>query len=221
MSHRDLADVWLQLEKRTDIGSILREFIGKFAQDKALQASEYPALFELILLFKISFDLQRIYLQSTTPDVESRRYLISPLHLIGFLSYLLHRTERFLIQRDHSETDKANIARLVAQTLVSGLRALQLNKEKIFTNGQRIWNVAEKDYVALVTLKDAIHRPWPINQDSVGHFLQFDICQQSILDLISPDGHSSSGDLCCNRSCSDLPDFIVGLVSIAISPGLV
>lgn len=63
MSPRGLVGVWLQLEKRSDIGCILREFIGKFTYDKALQAPEYPALLELMLMFKISFDLQRIYLQ--------------------------------------------------------------------------------------------------------------------------------------------------------------
>jgi hypothetical protein len=217
MSHRELAEVWLHLEKRTDITNILREAIGKYDHEIAFErqipdrrASDWPATWELILLCKASFDLQRLYLQSPAPSFESKRYLLRPQDLIGFLLYILQLKDNFPLSVDSSEDSAASLVRFVAQTLTSGLRVLQLNREKRFNNGEQVWIVTPQDLEAIKMLQAAMQRSWPSNQDHLVLFLTSEICGRSIQALLR---NFSPVDTCSGFQAPDLPDFTENPVS--------
>lgn len=131
MSHRAFATLWMQLEMRTDINNILQELIGQNSLESVVLPDDSDGLLEISLhlavLLRVIFDLQRTYYQHPRSDSHCP-YLLQPDQLLLAILYLLRLKSRvFRRLEDISEYYIAKRS-FIAQTVVSGLRALWLSK---------------------------------------------------------------------------------------------
>ena len=130
MSHRLIADIWTQLEGRTDIDNILREVVGQYSFESSV-ASDPEELqrlsLRLVVFLKVVFDLQRTYVPCLTDPCKSSHLLqhkqlcFAVIHLVRIKSEVFHH---------HAGISTQYIAyrSFLARALVSGLRALWLHK---------------------------------------------------------------------------------------------
>lgn len=131
MSHRLLASIWAIVVERTDIASIVNEAIGQHTTCPLSFVSMGLATWSLTLLFKIVFDVQRIYPQAPKPSLSSRSYLLSPSQVLLYLHYVLYCSPR----AGKSEYQPA-FRRLVLLSMLSGVRLLSLHRSTLFFSNE-------------------------------------------------------------------------------------
>jgi hypothetical protein len=90
--HKNLAAVWIHLQDRIAISSILREVIGQHALHDVFEADELQT--ETILWVKTIYDLQRCYLCGVTTGLSdilslSSSHLLPPDLLLSSILYLI------------------------------------------------------------------------------------------------------------------------------------
>jgi hypothetical protein len=127
MSHHAFATLWMQLERRKDIDNILSELVGRHSLEGSVLPDDSDGLLNASLsvavVLRVVFDLQRTYLQSPKPKVS---YLLQPRKLLAAIVFLL-RTKSKISRLFEDRSEHCLIKRsFIAQTLVSGLRALWL-----------------------------------------------------------------------------------------------
>jgi len=130
MSHHAFAALWMQLETRTDINNILSELVGRNSLESSVLPDHSDDLLEttlgLSVILRVIFDLQRTYLQSPRPELQSL-YLLQPSQLLLAIVHLLRLKSRvFYHSRDRISEHFVAQRSFIAQTLVSSLRALWL-----------------------------------------------------------------------------------------------
>jgi len=227
MSHNALALTWSHLEERTDIANILHEAIGQHTViHKNLLPDETHELtklsfWRLITLFKISFDIQRTYLQSRKPSVTLKDYLLAPRQLLLFLSYLCHiASDDQCASFGPSFYDDGALKVILGQTLVSGVRTLVLQHAKSFASGEsvelgRIWTPTAEEVEELKSLRLLLSLFHTYSSDTPLCSALFELSQKGLAGLLdeSDDHYSHVRTECCTRhEALDLPDFAVGLV---------
>ena len=130
MSHHTFATVWMQLKARTDIDNILCETIGHYNLESSIPVSSDETLrdsLRLVVFFKVVFDLQRTYSQCSNSSAESA-YLLQPKQLFLAIIHLIHLKARVYRRPRDTSVQFTTHRCFLAQTLVSGLRALWLRK---------------------------------------------------------------------------------------------
>ncbi|KAH0565199.1 hypothetical protein GP486_001415, partial [Trichoglossum hirsutum] len=131
MSHPHFAEVWIQLEKRTDIDNILCELIGQHNLETSVLDDDSSELLNSTLRFtahvKAIFDLQRTY---SLPSETSHHspHLLRPRQLFLTIVYLLRLKSRVFHQPNAPTTHYVDQRSFMAQAVVSGLRTLWLQK---------------------------------------------------------------------------------------------
>ncbi|KAE9369743.1 hypothetical protein N431DRAFT_560502 [Stipitochalara longipes BDJ] len=129
MALEDLANVWILLQERIDIGHIIPEIIGHFSLSSVGKLPPAAQHFSFFVWAKVIFDLQRTYSQSSNPSPATQAYLIQPRILLATIHYVLDlKLQLYPHQR---RVDKHTLAQryFVARVLQSGLRALQLRRK--------------------------------------------------------------------------------------------
>jgi hypothetical protein len=224
MSHQSITAIWTELEKRTDLATTLREAIGQYAihvslggddrfAPKSLQAFKY-----LVNLIKVTFHLQRTYLQSRDPSSKILQFLLEPPQVFDVLHFLLSIKDSCSQVPSSLRPVINQVLRSIAGVLLSGLRLLTLFKTKIFFN-------KEFDWVSRAELLKSRLQYWPLEEDSLYRFLIRELCIQSLKTfLASTDAQpiESVNALCRYhelhpgpRGFLDLPDYYDdGLVCI-------
>lgn len=120
-----LPSVWVELQARIDICSVVREILGHFAIKSVGEAPSASDSFSFIVWMKVIYDLQRTYLQSSDPSSETLSYLLPPRILFKTLRRVLE--VRSQLRPAETQNYPAQQPRyFAAQTLLSGVRALQL-----------------------------------------------------------------------------------------------
>lgn len=203
MSHQQCAAVWSVLQSRSDIDHILRELVGRYAFEVAIYRNDSLRVRNTSFLYVVSlkaiFDLQRTYLQSSDPSFESKTYLVQHDLLFQAVIHLLEvKTESF---GPHKElVDHKPYCGFLAQTLLSGLRALLLHKRSLMAEEHEM-------------LTRRFNEVWREEQlDDVHHFVVQMLCRQIILELGMPAQDSKYTQPACGLV--NLPDFAHKLVRL-------
>lgn len=201
MSHQHLAGVWSALQLRPDIDHILRELIGRHALDASLCSTDGHRLrnvsFQYLVSLKAIFDLQRTYLQSSNPTFESRSALLQHDLLFRAIMHLLEvKVGSFSYQRDLP--DHGKYCSFVAQVLLSGLRALLLQKHSL----------SSEDHKKLINRFDEVWKDEHL--ESVDHFVIKWLCRQIIQELPNDLENSIYAKPACGFV--NFPDFFDKLV---------
>ncbi|CAG8959037.1 hypothetical protein HYFRA_00012198 [Hymenoscyphus fraxineus] len=122
MAQEFLPKVWTEVQQRIDTCNIVREVLGHFALESIGQTSRASS-FNFIVWVKVIFDLQRTYLQSSKPSDETLSYLLPPQILLKLIQHVLEKRNGLR----HIDANNYRARRyFAAQTLLSGVRALQL-----------------------------------------------------------------------------------------------
>lgn len=125
MAPEVLPKVWAELQARIDICSVVREVLGHFAIEFVGEAPSASESFSFIVWMKVIYDLQRTYLQSSNPSSETLSYLLPPRILFKTIHRILEIRPR--LRHAENQNYPAQQPRyFAAQTLLSGVRALQL-----------------------------------------------------------------------------------------------
>ena len=136
MSHQTFAAIWVHLEARTDIDNVLREIIGQNSLESSVSLNPDELLnssVRLIIFVKVIFDLQRTYSQSSVPSTKSP-HLLQPRQLFLAIIYLLRLKSKVFCRSKDTSTEYVSQRSFLAQTLVSGLRALWLRRHAFPVN---------------------------------------------------------------------------------------
>ncbi len=167
MSHRSIAAIWAQLEKRADLTTILRDAVGQYAIEtvscgKDCSTRESTLAFNrLVNIVRTAFHLQQIYLQSRQPASNIEMFLIEPTFIIEILVFLLTvKDDCIRVHRDLRSVDE-KILRSIGAVLLAGLRLLTLYKSKVVLPSDFDWvSKAEflKKKLADWPLGDRVHR---------------------------------------------------------------
>ena len=180
MSHQALAAVWAQLEVRTDIDNIFCEVIGRNSLESSVLLTDSAELlsssFELVVFFKVIFDLQRTYSQGLRSS-SACPHLLRPQQLLFGIIYLL-RLKRRIFHRSGDTSDQYVAKRsFIIQTVVSGLRALWLRRYPL---------TPEK----IDQLRSSFHEAWSRDElIGIDSFLIHTLCQvmlENIYELSNP-----------------------------------
>lgn len=126
MSHCLLASIWTLLKDRTDVASIVNEAIGQHISCPTRLRPMGLATWTLTLLFKVVFDIQRLYLQAQTPSSTSKTYLLSPSQVIVYLQFVLSCSPR-----SGPSKHQPLFRRFVLITMLSGVRLLSLHRVRL------------------------------------------------------------------------------------------
>ena len=217
--HEILAEIWKHLEKRLDIESLVQEIIGKHSLQTASITSTSTnsqlcaSSLHLFVTLKIIFDLQRAYLQSCEPDSRTRAYILELDQLRLTIQYLIHVKSqpcwcgngnkngngKSHVRPNNAQDQEYNgQLYFLAQTLVSGLRALWLHPQQLplqqVSNLTKSFNAAWND----------------LPLDAGTSFLIDGLCRRILQEL---DERPKSG--LAKPACEvlRLPDYELGLVS--------
>lgn len=202
MSHKNVAAVWKDLQRRPDIDHILLELIGRYSLDVALCRTDYHRLrsisYQHAVALKVVFDLQRTYLQSSRPSFESKSALLHHDLLFSAIIHLLDlKAETF---RGTSKTpDYYPYCSFLAQVLLSGLRALLLRRRSL----------SAKEYDTLTNRFDQVWRDERLENADL--FVVQSLCRRIIQELFKGAQDSKYALPACGTV--DLPDFFHKLVS--------
>lgn len=141
MSHEDLALLWSILYGREDIDSILLEAIGRHSLDVSIyrtnQLQLRKATTHHALTLKVIFDLQRTYLQSSSPSAESKASQLQHELLFSSVLHLLDVTT-VAYSIDGGPSAHAAQVSLFAQIILSALRALHLQRRALAQHEHRV-----------------------------------------------------------------------------------
>ncbi|KAF1997213.1 hypothetical protein P154DRAFT_296300 [Amniculicola lignicola CBS 123094] len=210
--HKNLAEVWQQLQGRHDIANILREIIGQHSVDSTSQedgSRNTEDSIRTIIWIKAIFDLQRCYLSgSTTSVAECPPYVLSCLLpselLFSSVIYLVHVKQRLFSSQTTLLTREFTRPRhILSQTLLSGLRLLLLRKEKLAPHNER-------------RLQTAINSAWQHDRlHGIERFVVSDLfagCLDSLNETTRDDPYATE------RSNARLPTYAEGLYPLSLMP---
>jgi hypothetical protein len=210
MSHHAFASLWMQLEKRKDIDNILNELVGRYSLESSVLSDDSDNLLNsslsLAVVLRAIFDLQRTYLQCSRP---ASLYLLQPSKLLFAIIFLLRikcRVTRLFEDKSEPCVTKRSF---IAQTLVSGLRALWL------------WNYP-LGQDKITQLRNTFQTAWKANEElnSRDTFLVRTLCERIVDELggfpvpssvVPPSGLAQPA---CGQT--QLRDYSTGLVSILV-----
>lgn len=200
MSHPHFAEVWIQLEKRTDIDNILCELIGQHTLESSILGDDSDELLNstlrLAVYLKAIFDLQRTYSLPSGSSWHSP-HLLRPKQLFLAIVYLIRLKSRVFRQSNAPTTHYAEQRSFVAQALVSGLRTLWLRKYPLSPD-------------EIIQLRDAFQEAWGGHEVAgFDGFLIWTLCPKILEELSCPSSDLSS------PACGEvaLRDYDTGLVS--------
>jgi len=208
MSHHSLAAIWAQLETRTDIDNILCEVIGRNSLEASVlltdSAEVLSSSLHLVVFFKVIFDLQRTYSQGLRPSSECP-HLLRPKQLLLGIVYLL-RLKCRVFHRSGDTSDQYVAKRsFIAQTLVSGLRALWLRRYPLTPD-------------EINQLRSSFHEAWDRDElKGLDLFLIQTICQGTLQELYELSNQPSELSYPACKEVT-LRDYSTGLVSNLPSP---
>ena len=220
MSHKSIAAIWTQLEKRADLTTILRDAVGQYALKIALcgQDDSNPesirAFNRLVSIVGTAFHLQRIYLQPRQPSPKIELFLIEPSLITDILVFLLKIKDDCIAVCQKLSLIKEEMLRSIGAVLLAGLRLLTLCKTKVSDPSNPDW-VSTADL-----LKDKLAN-WPLG-DRVHRILIGELCVSFLRELATNAEEpltSTVKQLCKHHEDDpgamddvDLPDFNDGLV---------
>ena len=200
--HQLLAKTWKPLEKRLDIESLVGEIIGdhsvKLTSTTNAGSQHLRALsFNLFVALRIIFDLQRTYLQSSEPDSRTRAYVLEHDQLCLVIQYLIHvQSQPYWRVKSNEQEHNAQLD-FLAQTFVSGLRALWLHPQQ--PSPHQVSNLSK-----------SFNTAWDGLTVEVGtNFLVYDLCPRIIKELDVRPKTRLSEPVC---EVFRLPDYELGLV---------
>lgn len=204
MSHQDLAALWSTLHCRADIDNILQELIGRYFLDVSEHTSDRALFrataFSHVVALRTIFDLQRTYLQSLHLSFESKTSLLNPDILFSAIKHILGVKISAFCAHDGLPDHDAYCS-FIGQALVSGVRALHLQKRRL--------SLAE--YEAVI---EKFRQAWS-NETlrDVDHFSINLFCQRMLAELSNNEhNHGLSTPAC---GVIRLQDFYYGLVSLS------
>lgn len=203
MSHYDVACLWHQLEKRLDTESILQEALGQvlLMRHRGIPQSRLETQWlSTLILLKTIFDLQRVYLQANQPTA-STSTILQPETIVAVTECLINfsREQYATKMAEGARYDKVFVFYL-RQTVVSGLRAYQLIKEK-----RRLNDLVDRTQLT-ERLKACLEK-WPIAEEIDQHLSRY--LFEAVSDMTNADRPMSSV-LCPEHPTLDLPDFSEG-----------
>ena len=223
MSHCSIEAVWTQLEKRSDLTTILRDAIGQYAIQTALCSKNYPteesiqAFNQLISTIHTAFHLQRTYLQSREPSPNIESSLVDPSFVIEIIIFLLDIKDACIPAHGDLGSVEEKVLRSIGVVLLAGLRLLTLQKSKLVLPSDLHWSLKAD------LLKSKLAN-WPL-ANRVHRFLVGELCMRFLQKLSTstePPIADSIKALCKRhhdyprtRDDADLPDFLDSLVGIA------
>lgn len=174
MSHQDLGAIWSILQGRVDIENILQELVGQYILNNHKHRSDRllfrASSFTHIAALRTVFDLQRTYLESPQPTLETRAATLLPEVLLSALSHLLE-VKASAFRTADGLPDHDEYCSFIGQTQLSGLRALLLGKKKL----------PPRDYDAFILRFDEVWGPETlraVDEFSVNHF-----CRSILIEL--------------------------------------
>jgi hypothetical protein len=201
MSHAHLAEVWIQLEKRTDIDNVLCELVGQHSLESSVMDDGSDELLDsalrLAVYVKAIFDLQRTYSFPQASLQQHPLHFLRPRQLFLAIVYLIRLKIRVFRQPNAPTTYYVEQRSFMAQVIVSGLRALWLRKYQLSPD-------------EVLQLRGAYHEAWG-GDDVAGFdgFLIQTLCPKMFDELSCPSSSLS------NPACGEveLRDYDTGLVS--------
>jgi hypothetical protein len=223
MSHQSITPIWTKIERRTDLGETLREAIGQYAIEISLGGEDrfapksLRAFDHLVNIIKVTFHLQRTYLQSSNPSLHIRQFLLEPSQVSDILHFLLTVKDSCLQEPRGLNAVKSHVLRSIGGVLLSGLRFLTLFKQKLRSEENFDWE----------SLANSLRfrlRDWPLDEDSLVRFLIRRLCVACLDDLspsrdLQPIASRHSPSPCRYHAAAlslgghlDLPDYNDGLV---------
>ena len=220
MSYDSIGAIWTQLEKRADLTTTLRDTVGQYAMQTALcgrnnsSPESIQAFDRLINMVRITFHLQRIYLQPRQPSQSIEHFLIEPSFIIEILIFLLTIKDDCVADHQDLSLHEGKTLRSIGAVLLAGLRLLALYKSKVVLPLSIDWASSAdllKDKLANWPLRNIVHRT-----------LVGELCMR-FLEELSISGEvplmGSFENLCEHHKVHsgalddvDLPDFNDGLV---------
>ncbi|PSN68422.1 hypothetical protein BS50DRAFT_491972 [Corynespora cassiicola Philippines] len=211
LQHKNLAEVWQHLQGRHDIANILREVIGQHSVENTLQDEETctEESVRTICWIKTILDLQRCYLSGISNVSECPPYVLPcllPSELIfSTILYLISvKTRLFSSQTTLMTKEFTRPRRILAQTILSGLRLLLIRKEQL--------SIREKRKLRL-----AINASWQNDRlHGVERFIVSDIFA-AVLDMLNDDP-SREDPYANERLNARLPTYASGLYPLDIRP---
>jgi hypothetical protein len=201
--HKNLAAVWIHLQDRIAISSILREVIGQHALHDVFEADELQT--ETILWVKTIYDLQRCYLCGVTTGLSdilslSSSHLLPPDLLLSSILYLISIKGKSFSSQTTLLTNTFMRPRLIlAQTILSGLRLLLLYKDHLSPNQRRC-------------LQAALNEAWRHDQLQGTERCIVQDVYVAMLDVMGEPDHRDAYQL--ERENARLPTYASGLVSL-------
>ena len=220
MSHHSLAAIWIELEKRADLTTTLRDAVRQYVMQTASCDKNYSspnsirAFNRLINIVRIAFHLQRIYLQPRHPSPSIEPLLIEPSLVIEVLVFLLTVKDDCIPVRQNLGLVEEKILRSIGTVLLAGLRLLTLYKSKVMLP-------LTLDWASTADLLKKKLANWPLG-GSVHRILIGELCLSFLLELSTTAEAPLTGSI--KPSCGyhenhpgtvddvDLPDFNDGLV---------
>lgn len=198
-----LAKVWILLQTRVDMTSIVREIIGHFALSLVGSSPSIDLSFSFFIWIKVIFDLQRTYSQSAEPSPESQSYLLSPRTLFKATRHVLQTKVRIYSQRRDMDPNYLEQRYFVARVLHSGLRALQLRER------QALLDISITEIGEIHTLV----RNW--REEADGIFFEQFILDKCLVAISNIQQHPTPTSVWHKPACGscELRDNQIGLVS--------
>jgi len=203
--YQTLSEVWVHLQNRHDISTLLREVLGQHAVDSTLQDDATQNVRDAtrsIIWIKTIFDLQRTYLSGIATGVSEcpphvLSYLLPTELLFSTILYLVNIKSRLFPSQTTLLTKEFTRSRhILAQTVFSGLRLLLLRRQPISTQDKS-------------RLQAAINAAWQKDRlVGVEHFVVSGLFA-SILDALNESRVNPYGQEWSNAR---LPTYDAGLV---------
>ena len=225
MSHTSINPIWTKLENRTDLATTLRDAIGQYVlQTASIDGSRFSsgslhAFNRLVNLVKITFHLQRTYLQSIFISNKIRQYLLEPPLVSEILAFLLTVKDDYLQTLGNSHLITGHVLRSIGGTLLSGLRLLTLLKTKATV-------IEDYDWIFEAELLKSRLGNWPV-EDTLHKFLIEELCFRFLEGLsfsVESQLTENVSALCRHHehrsdrgSLLNLPGYEEGLVSVCYS----
>lgn len=203
MSHQEFASIWARLQGRLDIDNIVQELVGRYQLEIQRRESDHERLlateFPHVVVLRIIFDLQRTYLQSSSPSSQTKSCLLNTKILLCGLSHTIDVKTTIFGANDGSSAIEGARHSFLGQTLLSGLRALLLRNKRLSQEEYESFNSRIGDAWGGDSLED------------VDHFTVNQLCRGILAELNSDSPAFRGSEPACGTVV--LPDFHRGLVS--------
>jgi len=202
MAHHDLTSIWAYLQSRKDLDNILCEVVGSSILQSALPSD---SLLRCLCVIKVILDLQRVYLQPRRLSETARSLLLSPVRIVDVLHFILENSRKWKTLNEPLKSEHLQSVELhVCQTVLSGIRALVLIKQKSPGNDLSLW---EGVIISLMGCLDQ----WPVGDTQFNLFVRK--LRDDCLEGFFEDSGAERGiEQCAHQTIPDLPDIGEGLV---------